>query len=875
MSNLLSVGLIRSVVVMFLGGLVSFAFAGTLEAPPFQAGQFVYRIPADFVPDKLSEDGLREIQRTAKGLHYPLYVVLVKDLPTRTGASTDDDTERAIVGLADDWARNPRFQRNRATLFLLSYGPGDRKYKMMPAPLWRTELGLEQDALRPFTDIFRNNARRNPQSAITGMMLAFDTHVFEHFDPGQKARRAAQIRQQQETMRLDMERRRALQQVFDTQAGLRNAVTRLARVLQDDPRHLPKDLDTFRSNLSQAHGMQGGDRIEAMRNWTGQLNRDAEELERYAARSRAELAVQQTQRNNLLGGFLLGFGVLAAALSLRWRGLHADRAKVRERVVTWRDWITQARQRYYLFDENRERAPHLRAFTGRTAELYQATSREIDAIIVGVEAVAALLDSVEAKVKRATFFNRKPLSEALAELDKPFRFATDRISEKLFERVEATVEVMPADFLADLSNRYDAAVRDWQALNDSVTRSFELPDALFPHAGLDNLLEKAGQEGIPDRWLAAHPLMGDADADRNLYDRINESRLTDPYAYALQIDELKAREATISHDLDRLIAAVALAQSKQIEDIAGLEGTRLPPEDDPQITLDTAKLQHRKVAEALMAEKAVDAVEAQAAKANELYEKAAAQIAAARQAMILAPLLLKQASAASAEARRLEGRATVRAQQVARAHTDVSSVEGARHAAARYMDSGARDLARAETKFQEGRHLGAQRDAEQALNQFAQATTQLNVMLDQCAHLDAMKARYEQRLAEMARLQGDARSRLRRYNGSMHLINDFRAPSQGMGPADFGFLLGMLQQQEDEWNAAVRHAEREYEEEQRRQREAEEEERRRRQESLFSSSSSSSSFDHSSSFSSSSSDSGSSGGSFSSSSDSGSQGGSW
>lgn len=882
MSILRSLGSIRCAIVALLS-LVATAigFAGTLPAPPLKEGQFVYRIPANFVPDKLSEDGFREIQRTAKGLHYPFYVIFVERLPTQTGSSTDDDTERAIVGLANDWARDARFKRNRATLFLVSYGPGDRKYKMLPAPLWRTELGLEHDALRTYTDIFRSNARKDPQSAMTRMMSAFDGHVYEIFDPARKAQRAEEVRRQQEAMRIAQAQQEARRRRFETQNNLRYAVEGLATLLREPSEYLPADLETYRSNLAQAERVRQGDRLDAMQTWTAQLYRDTAELQRYSARRRQEAVALQAERNTRIAAILVFSGLFGAIVITRGRRIHGDRAKVRDRIATWRNWITQARQRYYLFDENRERAPHLRAFTGRTAELFQATSREIDSIIVGVEAVAALLDSAEAQAKRATFWNRKPLTEALDALDKPVTFATDRISEKLFEPVNATVEITPGAFLAELSDGYDAAVRNWQALNEAVTRSFELPDALFPQAGLDRLLEKARQNEIPDRWLANHPLMGDPEADRTLYDRVNEARLTDPYAYSLQIDELRAREAALAMDLDRLIAAVALAGSKKVVSISGLDETRLHPEDDPQITFDQARLEERRVTELLRTANSVEAVEAQAETANTLYEKANVQSAAARQAMILAPLLLKQAATASTEGNALAGQATLRGEQAAHEHADVSAVQNGLRAGERYLESGARDLVRAEGKLTERRHLGAQRDAEQALSQFTQAKAQFESVLAQCAELDAMKARYEQRLREMERLHRDARSRVRRYNGSAYLIDDFHAPSYGRGPADFGYLMGLLQQQENEWNAAIRRAERAYEDEQRRRREQEEAERRHRQESLFSSSSSSSSFDHSSSSFSSLSDSGSSGGSFSSSdsgsssSDSGSQGGSW
>ncbi|MGV3615254.1 MAG: hypothetical protein ACO1SV_07960 [Fimbriimonas sp.] len=222
----------RPLVALLLIVLSPLGFAGTLPAPTLRERQFVYRIPSGFIPEGLSERGLGEIQESARRLHYPFYVVFVQKLPTVTGSSTDDDTERAVVGLAEDWARDPQFDRNRATLFLVSYGPGDRKYKMLPAPRWRAELGLESEALVPYTQIFRNDARQDPQSALTRMMAAFDGHVYDNADPARQAQKAEERRRQQEAARVQAERSRAEREYEEEQRRRREAEEAERRRLQ-------------------------------------------------------------------------------------------------------------------------------------------------------------------------------------------------------------------------------------------------------------------------------------------------------------------------------------------------------------------------------------------------------------------------------------------------------------------------------------------------------------------------------------------------------------------------------------------------------------------------------------------------------------------
>jgi uncharacterized membrane protein YgcG len=268
----------------------------------------------------------------------------------------------------------------------------------------------------------------------------------------------------------------------------------------------------------------------------------------------------------------------------------------------------------------------------------------------------------------------------------------------------------------------------------------------------------------------------------------------------------------------------------------------------------------------------VESVEAQAGRVNDLYLKAAEQLETAKQAIDQAAQVAAQARTELKAAKDFVDRVAQRLAEVAREHLDVSPVAKAHSAATQFIESATRDLARAETKLEERRHLGAYRDTQTAKNQLAQVTEKLNTALDICADLDLERARYQEALAKMEEANEDARRRVRRFAGNVDLIRTFRRPQTTSGPLDYAHLFGMLQQQRQEWNSIARHAEIAYEEEQMQQREAAELERRRRQASLYNSSSSSSSSWGGSS--SSSSSSGSSGGSFSSG-GSGSSGGSW
>lgn len=825
----------------------------------FKPGRFVYTTPEGFVPEKLSTSGLKEMQNAAAKAHYPFFIVFVRDLPTQTGSSTDDDAEKAIVGLADDWARHPKFDRNRSTFFLISYGPGDRKFRMMPAPLWRSELGLEYGALDPFNRIFTSTARQDPQSAIVRMMQAFDTHVFDNFDPVRRAQKAEELRQAAAKAELQKAR-----------AALDSGITEVDVALALDPRLLAESAANAQARVESGRAARGSNDPDVLHATARDLSTLAGGLNAHA---QGILQREQAERNRTTlqwTGSAVGVGLLGIGSIRRRRTLAERRATLKGRLDEWREWISRARQRYFHFDENRERAPHLRKFHGKTKALYEATSAEIDAIIIGVEAVAARLDQIERLAGQAGFVRGGPLDEALGMLDVPFPFDTEAISDQLFEPETKTIEVTPSTFFAELSERYDAAIDHWRELNDAVTLSLHLADELFPQEGLDALLERAREHSIPERWLAEHPLVGDDQEDATLYGRIDARRLEDPYDFALQVEALQEKEAGLAHDVDRLTAALELARSNWIGQVEGLEETVLRPEDDPKITLGEAQYSLDQIGQVLATAPQVEDVETHAQETDTLFTVCRAQIDEAREAIPQAAGQIADADSLLGECRGLEQQSVRRLAEVAKEHTNVAPIEGAQSAAAQFLVAGQRDLVRARAKLEERRHLEASRDALRASDQFTQGRVKLESALDVCAELDAVKARYLETLAQMETQREEALRKVQRYNGMPSGVGSW-APPTFSGPLDYAHQVGLLMEQQRQWVETARTAQRAYEERERQRRAEEEAERQARHQSLFSSSSSSS-FSSGGSFGGG--GSGSSGGSFSGG-GSGSSGGSW
>lgn len=822
--------------------LVSGVWVASLAAaqPTFVPEQHIYTVPDGFIPEKLSVQGLQQLEATADRLHYPFYVVFYRDLPTASGSSTDQDSERAVTGLADAWAQNAAFDRNRSTIFVVSYGPGDRKFRLMPAPRWRTELGLEGDALARFHQYFRSNARRDPQSGISMMMTQYDSAVYDRVDPVRVAELTKErLRRKQES------------EISEATDRLRNSQMLLGSTAQR-AKELGYDSTPSDRLLAESRSALGSRDIKVLNGYVERLQADQNLVRMFVDARESQIRAEFQRTAGIWAVTLLLGGVIVITSIMRLSSLKSKRARLASRIADWRGWITEARQRYYVFDQNRDRAIHLKGYGEQTEGLYRSTVKEIDDVIIGVEAIANLLDAAERRGKLGSFLTTSPLDAALDSLDRPFKFETDRVNHRLFEPQHQVIEVRPADFLRDLSTRYDAAVNNWQRLNDAVDLAQKTPAELFPHSGLDELMEEASANGIPQRWLATHPLFGDDESDRTLYERVGAERTTDPVAYARLIEGLREQEATLRSDLDRLIAAQSQAQSHLIQAVTGLEATVLAPDDDPKLTLSEALNGLARLPELLHTSSNVNDVVDLAARTDALFLKTASQIELARDALRSAKSEMARAGDSVDDLRLAQKRAEDVVKTAASRYSNASPAVSALEHARSFTEAAEIRLRRAEQRLGEKRHLEAVREAEAATAQVSSGVNWVAKAEGICQELDRTRILYEHKLQEMERIHGDALRRMRRYGGSTHALRDYYRPTISDRVVDYAMLYALLQQQEDQWNRAVVHAQASYEAAQ-----------------SASSSSSSSWGSSSSSF-----DSGSSGGSFSSG-DSGSSGGSW
>lgn len=177
-------------------GLLSLSAAGILSAPALAqvtlpklaTGRHVYTIPQNFDPPLIGQAGIKEIETAASKLHYPFFVVLVKDLP----GGTDQAAASLVDGYAAEWttAFPSIYDPLKSQIFVLTYNP--RKFRFLAGGQFKNNLHFEKDAHKPYTDIFVQSVSgtpKDPKSGIINMMQAVDEYLFEHTDPQRLAQR--------------------------------------------------------------------------------------------------------------------------------------------------------------------------------------------------------------------------------------------------------------------------------------------------------------------------------------------------------------------------------------------------------------------------------------------------------------------------------------------------------------------------------------------------------------------------------------------------------------------------------------------------------------------------------------------------------------
>lgn len=798
--------------------LFALCASGVTAAPDVVPGKFVYTIPPGFDPPMIGRSGIAEIQQAAAKLRFPYYVVLVQ----RFDGETDDDAAAYIDNLATQWQQDPHFRSATSCIFMLSYSP--RKYRFLAGSRWEHELGFGPAAHEPFNAIFVeyvSASRKDPKTGIIRMMQAVDHHLATESDPKviaarkEAARKAEIARRETEKKALEESALRMAREQLGGEISIIDAL------LSTDARYLPADVADYRAAREAAFQvMQQTDRDRLASEAAGLRLRN-DKLRTHIETAKERARHRATRLAGRVSALVVAAILLIVLTVTRARAYRRLRDTVERQCGEWETSILNAQPKYLSFDEERNMIASLRNLEGRTKEVYDSTTREVDDIFIAIGAMQNHLSKCRGMAKRGSFLRIGPLKRAVETLDREFTADTTQLPEvRLFAPETRQVTLRPSEAMRQLEERFDKAIAQWNHLKEASDIRFKKAEEVFTHSKLDEMLKTADEHGIPHRWISDHPLYGDEVSDQAVYSSVNQERADDPVAFLEQLEDLQAKEAEVTDRLDRLVRSAALVRNEHLEQAPDLPTTVLQPQDDPAVTFDTARREEARFAALLASRDDVTEVEKQANTVRDLYRKCAEQAVMARQAV-------EQAQHEIEQARERLGMVTATAQDAERnvreresVHANMSGPIGSLSNGRRYLDAGGAELEKAEALLPERRHVEASSGARQAIAQLQSAEREFNECIEQCRDLDRAKDQFEEQLAALVGRQAQYEDRLRRY-GRRAGLRGFSGYQRSGGALDYHQLLRQMAELESEWQREVRQARLIHEEEERRRRQEE------------------------------------------------------
>ncbi|MHB0999204.1 MAG: zinc ribbon domain-containing protein [Armatimonadota bacterium] len=797
------------------------ANAGTFPSPELVKDQFVYTVPANFDPPLIGRHGLAEIQKSAEKLHYPYYVVIIDDLPVKSDEDPEEAAAHAIDGLAAEWqSTSDNFDVGKSSIFLLSYNP--RQYRFLAGATWKSRLGFERDAHAPYTALFDRAVQctpKDPKTGIIDMMVAVDNYLFDQTDPVRiEARRKAAEKAEQV---------RKLQEAHDR---LDEELSRLEQLLNKPKVYLPADTKTYISALNKARDVRlHGSRDEVLYE-TDSLKKTNYVLERQINKRIDEEAKRRLQHNTKVASSLLISLLLLGIAFARWRQYRRLKKSFFTIADTWDQKLLNAKAKYANFYGNeRSGIIGLSKMTGETKQLYDKVTAEVDAIYLGVEAMVTHIAKCRMTADRGSYLNISPLKHALADIENEFEFDTGKLDPgSLFGSLTSVIKVKPSEFSEDLDNRFSTIIGEWEYLKKAVEVRLRSAENLFPHQKLDEMLKTASDNGIPHVWFKDHPLFGSDESDQAVYGSVNSIRSQDPVAFIRQLDCYIAVEHDLDDCLSRLVKAIRTVNESRLSEAPQIGTTVLSPEDDPRLMFETARQQDDMFTGLIAGrngEYNIESVESQAEQVQKMYQSAASQAVLVNNVINTVADSITQLRNDLQDIDSLAKDAEIRLTKAQGMHSNVHNPETSLNHGKQLLSAGMQSLESAQSNLTQLRHMDADRKLSQAKDQLRQAVEKFKLSIAQCDELDRQKAMYADKLEELESKRRKAESQIMRY-GSRKILQG--VPRYDISePADYLALLIILEGLEQNWDAEVREAQREYEIEQERIRRIQEEEDRR------------------------------------------------
>jgi hypothetical protein len=848
----------------------------------WKEGTALYRYPGNWLPKGFPPSGVQGIEAAADSLHYPFYVILIRELPgSGDGLTRLQDTTDSLMA---KWG-SQGMDLSKYSVFSVAWSDGcDRppdarssesvcKYFLNTGSYFINGPAafLPSRDHPAYTKLFVDTVITTPQDPYNGIlkvMNAVDTMLWDKTDPAKLLMAAEKavtdaiaLRQsllKQATpaeqasyalsdsllllpLRKNLDELYQLgQQLQEENQQLQQAIharlqaieeaertkNQLLDALASDARYLPPDISPYTKLAAEAKNILERKDEAEIAALNPRLDTALTELKGKIAENYRAHYQKQFWRL-LAGGVVAGMGLVGLTLFL-WRRAKAKAAQAQYQAE--RDGLAQALDnaaaRYTSLElDNRESLAVLEGAQGRTEAERSSVTEELDSIYAGIRALEAHLDGCDQRVARARTAEQIGLFHAA--LFQPFSYNTNELQkDDLFGGETHIIQIDPKPFMEELQNRFTAMVARRDRLVQAAEIRFSPARELFPHTVLDSLFAALASLKLSESWVSDHPLFGDDASDLALYQELDALRSQDPLAYQEQLEALKSQESAILQRVELLQKTIGALAKARLDTPPVFPPCVLKTEDDPVWSFRSARTLEEKARGVLAAEavahnldRALEAVSA----ATSSYLKAREQAAMIQQAVET----LDAAKAAlgsrleQTEASLQHARNAV--EEAKQVHAQATLGLEQLSAAEGFLTSARQEEARVRGLVGANRILDARRVIEKAGGLVGEADKAIQGVEAFLRQLEDDRKQFASRSAGLEADQQRLQEQLRSYGGGS--LESFIIPAM-VGALDYRLLNQHLDTHYTGWNQQVRLAKAAYEERQRQERE--EAERRRR-----------------------------------------------
>lgn len=819
--------LVRAIIALAL--FSSTAHAELVPAPQLRPGQYVYTVPSGMVPPGFSQAALDNLNDAAKQLKYPFYVLILQNLP-----SGDRDRVAAdiITETVESWSRQNGFDVGKSSVFLLSFSP--RAWRFLAGSQWQSDLGLHNEATRPFTKNFLAAVQRrpaNPAAGITSTMQAFDSYVWDQTDP-------VRIAARQQAAKDDLERKR-LRDIQQAQAYARaqlsTKIEALNDILTDDKSYLPPNVDKYKTILKDAKAAYDSNDSNGIYNSTQAIDSHLPTLADAVTTSKSAAHIHIVWVAFKWIVFLLLIGTAGVLFWFRRRLYLAAKADFENAAKKWETKVSNASSNYASIYLDRDDLVGMDSLEGDTKKFYDAVTGEVNDIYLCIKGIEAHIERCRALAETATIISPWPALQAYAKLDSDFQFNTEQVNkDDLFGNETKVVTVNAKKFAAEQAERFKKCKSDWERLKQAAHDRLEPVADMFDTKPFEAAKDQA--KGSLARWLSDHPYHQLPDVIKKL----DAVKLKDPMKVISEVTKIYANASSVENRFALINNAIKAAKAAKPEQLDYDTNTVLGKDEDPQMTLMQASAAEDAIAGVLQStdlsapEKVVEAAET----ARKLYVKAVAMAALIKGAVHKAAGLIDKVKPLRNAADQSITAAHQAIEKAEKVHDEKSlaPLRAAIDNAQKTLSLGSNALQAAITALANNRHTEACRLAEAAAQSLTIATNDATSAKKKCADLDTKKKEAEQKAADLKQRYEKHQQDFRRYGGSKGFPS-YQAPviniqntNNNSQRYDYDSMLIQMTMQETLWQAQVDNARRAQEAAERAAREAEEYARRRQRE---------------------------------------------